>query len=235
MDKYDPEKLEKGNGQDGNPTLVAFMGNVYDLGSSPKWKNGKHMMRHSAGHDLTTEIKAAPHGPEVFESFELVGNYAADAQADGPVAPWPLSWIYSTFPIVKRHAHPVTVHFPIAFMLGSCLFALLYLFTGTAAFDNTAFHLVVLGTLTAPFAMVTGLQSWWLYYGLKRTGGISFKLIGGPVLMILGGAASLLHLNTPTILMDGGSMAAVYFVLLAINVPLAGTLGFVGGQMTFPD
>lgn len=236
MEKYDREKLTKCNGQDEQPMLVVFDGKVYDVSGSPKWKNGKHMARHSAGTDLTVDLKAAPHGPEVFDKFEQVGVFVETECAIDTVdnAPYPLNWLYKNFPIIKRHAHPVSVHFPIAFMLGSCLFCLLYLFFKQPAFESTAFHLILLGTVTAPFSIITGLQSWWLYYGLKVSPYILIKLIGGPLLIVIGAIASILHLANPNVLIEGG-FASAYFILIAINVPLAMGIGAVGGQMTFPD
>jgi predicted heme/steroid binding protein/uncharacterized membrane protein len=237
MESMDREKLKANDGQESKPTFIAFEGKVYDVSESAKWKNGKHMMRHTAGQDLTAEMKAAPHGPEVFEKFSQVADLsAAPAEdEDGPRIPWPLSWLWSTFPILKRHSHPVSVHFPIAFLMGSLLFCLLYLVTGNQFMEATCFYLLVLGTVTAPFAILTGLQSWWLYYGLKRNGGLTVKLVGAPLMMVAGGVGSLLRLSNPDILIAGGSASYLYIALVAVCTPIALTVGYIGGQMVFPD
>lgn len=234
MTGFDRKKLAEYDGQSGQKAYVAYQGKIYDLTDSKRWKNGKHMMRHQAGKSLTVEMNAAPHGPEVLENFAQVGMLIDDADKKDTNIPWPLSWIYETFPIVKRHAHPVAVHFPIAFFLGSLLFCLLYLFYGNESFADTSFYLVLLGTATAPFSMITGFQSWWLYYGLKPTKGILFKIFGGLTLIILGAIASTLYYLNPDLL-TGDSPSITYIVILVIGGPLVMAIGAIGGQMTFPD
>jgi len=237
MENFDREKLAQFKGQDGNKTYVAYDGKVYDVSDSKKWRNGKHMMRHEAGMDLTVELKAAPHGAEVFDDITQVGTLAAAAteEDDGPRVPWPLSWIYAKFPIVKRHAHPVAVHFPIAFVLGSLLFCLIFLFTRNHTFAETSFHLILLAAVTAPFSIITGFQSWWLYYGLKPTAGIIFKIAGGFLVIILGAIASALYLGNENLFVEMGPAAVAYIAILGISAPLVMTVGAIGGQMTFPD
>ncbi len=61
-----------GTGQ--KPTYIAVGGDVYDLSGSPAWKEGRHMGQHFAGRDLTDDLSAAPHGPEVIEKFKRVGT-----------------------------------------------------------------------------------------------------------------------------------------------------------------
>ena len=65
MKEFDAEELAGYNGDTGNPDYVAHQGNVYDVSESKLWYNGMHMRRHHAGRDLTTDIQAAPHEPDV--------------------------------------------------------------------------------------------------------------------------------------------------------------------------
>lgn len=58
----------------GKPTYVAVGGDVYDLSPSSSWRDGRHMGQHFAGRDLTDDLSAAPHGPEVLEKFRIVGQ-----------------------------------------------------------------------------------------------------------------------------------------------------------------
>ncbi len=233
MDSFDREKLAEHNGRDGKKTYVAYDGRVYDLSDSKRWKNGKHMMRHEAGADLTVELKAAPHGPEVFEKFQPIGEFREEVEERA--YPWPLGWVYAKFPIVKRHAHPVAVHFPIAFFMGGFLFVLLYLILKNPAFEQTAFFLAVLGTVTAPFSVLTGFQSWWLYYDLKRTGPILFKIFGALVLIIIGAVLSVWHFLQPQVLTGGGATTVAFVALYAVTPVLVMTMGYFGGSMSFPD
>jgi predicted heme/steroid binding protein/uncharacterized membrane protein len=234
METFDPQKLAEQNGREGKKSYVAVDGKVYDVTDSKRWKNGKHMLRHNAGADLTTEIKAAPHGAEVFERVTQIGALTAPQEDTGPHIPWPLSWLYRKFPVVKRHAHPVAVHFPLAFTLGSALFFLLYLLMHDHYFAHTSLHLIVLAVVTAPIAMLTGFQSWWLYYGLKPTRGILIKIFGAFVLVMLGVTAALLFGFVPLEVQVAHS-ALAYLALVLIASVLALIIGAIGGQMTFPD
>jgi len=235
METFDRERLAENDGREGRRSLVAVKGKVYDVSASLKWKGGRHMMRHDAGRDLSVDIKAAPHGLEVFEDLEPVGVFEPGGDPNAPQPFWPFSWVYEKFPMVKRHAHPFAVHYPIAFFLGSVLFCLMYLITRNASFETSSFYLVALATLTAPFSVLSGIQSWWLYYGLKRTAGITVKLIGGPALILIGAIVSILRAANPQILIDGGIAAWIYAILLFATMPLVLTLGYIGGEMTFPD
>jgi predicted heme/steroid binding protein len=69
---YSKQQLALRNGQDKPEIWVAYRGNIYDVGSSRLWKNGKHY-EHWAGQDLTDELPDAPHTETVFEKFEVIG------------------------------------------------------------------------------------------------------------------------------------------------------------------
>ncbi|MFH0786443.1 MAG: multiheme c-type cytochrome [Pseudomonadota bacterium] len=76
---YDDKTLTKAtlpsfDGTEGKPAYVAFENKIYDVGTSPKWKEGRHFGRHQAGQDLTDSLKSAPHGSEVFEKVLYVGD-----------------------------------------------------------------------------------------------------------------------------------------------------------------
>ena len=73
MKETTSEELVQFNGKDGSPVYVAFQGKVYDVSNSRLWSKGLHMNRHPSGKDLSGEILAAPHGPEVFERYPQVG------------------------------------------------------------------------------------------------------------------------------------------------------------------
>lgn len=68
------DELSKYNGKDGQPAYVAVDGIIYDVSSSPKWKNGTHN-GFQAGNDLTDKIKkVSPHGVKVLERLKKVGT-----------------------------------------------------------------------------------------------------------------------------------------------------------------
>jgi predicted heme/steroid binding protein len=67
-------ELAKNDGRDGRPAYVAVNGTIYDVTASPLWRGGNHQDSHHAGHDLTEELKSAPHVRAVVERFPVVGR-----------------------------------------------------------------------------------------------------------------------------------------------------------------
>lgn len=68
------EELAKYNGKNGQKTYVAVNGKVYDVGTSPLWKEGDHQGVHEAGNDLTDDLKSAPHVRAVVERFPVIDH-----------------------------------------------------------------------------------------------------------------------------------------------------------------
>jgi predicted heme/steroid binding protein len=69
---FSVEELATYNGQDGQPAYVAVNGVVYDLTSSPMWRNGGHNGV-QAGQDLTS-IFESQHGDDRLREFPVVGR-----------------------------------------------------------------------------------------------------------------------------------------------------------------
>ena len=74
MEKITKEELAKRDGSQGPPVYVALNGKVYDVSGSPLWDTGDHQGEHTAGRDLSGEIDAAPHEPDLLEDFPVVGE-----------------------------------------------------------------------------------------------------------------------------------------------------------------
>lgn len=51
-----------------------YAGKIYDVTGSKLWREGRHAKQHEAWHDLTDSLAGAPHGPEVFDRFPVVGG-----------------------------------------------------------------------------------------------------------------------------------------------------------------
>ncbi|MBW1689710.1 MAG: CopD family protein [Deltaproteobacteria bacterium] len=75
------EDLRHFDGAPGRPAYVAYEGKIYDVGSSPKWKEGRHFGKHSAGTDLTEAMGGAPHGAEVLENVRYVRELSEQRSA----------------------------------------------------------------------------------------------------------------------------------------------------------
>jgi predicted heme/steroid binding protein/uncharacterized membrane protein len=228
MKEFTSEELSSFNGKDSRPVYIALQGKVYDVSQSPLWSKGLHMNRHPAGKDLAGEISAAPHGTEVLERYPQVGDLKRGAPEELKHLPPGLQNLLQKFPMARRHPHPMVVHFPIALLMASSLLVLLYLIFKNPSFESTSFHLLILGAIASPFAMATGLLTWWVNYRLKVTLFVKRKI-----------QFSILLLIFEIILILWRSSASqisnpIYFIMVVILTPIVSILGYYGGQMTFP-
>jgi len=233
MREFDTEELSGFNGQDGKPVYVVHQGKVYDVTSSRMWKGGIHMRRHYAGKDLTTDFQAAPHGQEVFERVPQVGVIRRSATPERKM-PEALSSLLSQYPMLKRHPHPMTVHFPIVFMLSATFFNLLYLLTGVRSFETTGLHCMLAGLAMLPVVIITGLFTWWYNYMAKPIRPVRVKLVVSIALFVVTLMAATWRLGQPDILEVFRVQSAVYFILVMSFTPLVIVVGWFGAQMTFP-
>ncbi len=232
MREITPEELLSFDGKDGKPVYVAFQGKVYDVTKSRLWATGSHMKRHPAGKDLTGEIAAAPHGPEVLERYPQTGVLQKGPPEELKHLP---SWLQSAlerFPSAKRHPHPMVVHFPIAFLMAASLFILLYLLLRNPSLELTSFFLLLLGAIASPFAWATGLLTWWINYRLKLNYFIKRKLQLSVLLLALETTLVLWRSLNPATPPE--QVYSVYSILMLILAPVVGLLGYYGGQLTFP-
>jgi predicted heme/steroid binding protein/uncharacterized membrane protein len=229
MDKeFTAEELSSFNGKEGRPVYIAFQGKVYDVSQSPLWSKGLHMNRHPSGRNLVAEISVAPHGTEVFERYPQVGILKKGAPEELKHLPASLQILLRKFPMIRRHPHPMVVHFPIALLMSSSLFVLLHLVFKNPSFESTSFYLLILGAIASPFAMATGLLTWWINYRLKMTPFVKKKI-----------QFSILLLIFEVILILWRSFSSqishpIYFTMVVLLTPIVSTLGYYGGQMTFP-
>jgi predicted heme/steroid binding protein/uncharacterized membrane protein len=234
--QFTPQELAGCDGTDGKPIYVAYKGVVYDVTGSPRWKAGKHMNRHHAGSDLGLELSQAPHSADVLERYPRVGVLNAAPRAPESVTdrapPW-LSRAMKRFPMLKRHPHPMTVHFPIAFCVAAPLCLLLALVTGWPGFDAAMTVLLGASVLFTPVAIVTGLFTWWLNYAAARILPVIIKLLATPVLFACLLWAFVARLQTPDLLAHPGDHLGFILIVLLL-FPLVSLVGWFGAAMTFP-
>jgi predicted heme/steroid binding protein/uncharacterized membrane protein len=233
MKEFNDESLKEFNGQDGKPIYVAHQGKVYDVSASRFWKTGTHMKRHSSGGDLTAEITAAPHGPEVLERYPQVGILKKAETTERPMPGW-LDNLLKSFPILRRHPHPMVVHFPIVFMFSTALFNLLYLLSGYRSFEVTAIHCLGGGVLFIPIGIVTGFFTWWLNYLAKPSKGVKIKIYGSLILFAAALIAFIWRIALPEVLISCGGGSLIYLLLIFMLIPLVTIIGWYGAKMTFP-
>jgi len=145
-ERFDLKRLSMNDGKEERPAYIAHGGRVIDVSKSRLWPKGTHMGRHHAGMDLTSDIEAAPHGPEVLERYPQVGTLVTEAAAQGSL-PALVSTLLARYPFFRRHPHPASVHFPIVFTFSASFFSVLSMVTGARSLIRRLF-----AVLPAPFS-----------------------------------------------------------------------------------
>ncbi|MBP1749618.1 MAG: cytochrome b5 [Deltaproteobacteria bacterium] len=242
MRQIDKKELTANDGRGGRPLWVAHRGRVFDLSTSSLWEGGSHMGSHSAGGDLTDEINAAPHGPEMLERFPRIGTLKGD---EGPVSvstspakegisTRPGSHLLTRFPVLKRHPHPMTVHFPIVLGIFAPVFIVLFFIFRVPGFELTSFYCLGAGLIFVPIAMITGYITWRINYGGHRMKAVTIKITLSIILLIIFAAAFIWRLHVPGIVEHLSGASVMYFLLVLLLVPLVVTIGWYGATLTFP-
>ena len=229
------EELAQYDGTGGKPVYIAHQGKVVDVSGSKLWKTGKHMARHHAGADLTEEFANAPHGEEVFERYSQVGvlKGARPERAEREI-PAVLGRLLKRFPMLRRHPHPMLVHFPIVFFTAAPVFTILYVLTGKIQFEDAALDCLGGGVIFTPLAILTGLYTWWLNYMNRPLKPVKIKLTLSPILLALAVIAFIWRLENPAILNQLSSGGWAYLLLILALPPLVIAIGWYGAQITFP-
>jgi predicted heme/steroid binding protein/uncharacterized membrane protein len=234
MKEFDLDALSKFNGQNGSPVYIVFQGRVIDVSNSKMWKTGLHMKRHQAGQDLTVDIEAAPHGEEVLDRYPQVGILEKEEVSERPMPKF-LARLLARYPILRRHPHPMVVHFPIVFMFAATLFNLLYLITGIKSFEVTALHCLGGGILFTPLAILTGWFTWWLNYLAKAMRPVTIKICFSILLMAVSISVFFWRIWDTGVLLSFTGRSIFYFLLILSLIPIVTVIGWFGATLTFPS
>jgi len=233
MKEFDAEKLATYNGQNGSPIYIAHDGKVYDVSESKLWRNGVHIKRHHAGKDLTTDIQAAPHDRDVLARYPQVGVLKKEAVEEQKI-PQPIDWLITKFPMLRRHPHPMTVHFPIAFIFSTPIFNILYLITGIKSFELTALHCLAGGILFTMVGITTGIYTWWLNYMAKPLRAVKVKIPLTLIMLVTEVVIFVWRILEPDILNSIHIGSIGYVLLVLALIPMVTVVGWFGASMTFP-
>lgn len=234
MDEYNADDLARSRGETGGKTLVAVDGKVYDVAGSKRWRGGRHMNRHQAGRDLTAELRAAPHGPEVLERFPAVGVFRpAPREAPSGMRDTVDRWL-ERHPFWRRHPHPAAAHAPVGIVIPVFFFEVVGLATRSGEFEWAAFLCLVLVLAGLPVAMVTGYLTWWLNYECVRKRTIVWKQRLAWVAVALAVVAVALRatMADPTNLSDPAVLA--YATAIFALTGIIALIGYLGGTLVFP-
>ncbi|MCK5203410.1 MAG: hypothetical protein KAR15_06045 [Desulfobacterales bacterium] len=232
MQEFEIAELEKFDGNEGGPVYVAYKGKVYDVTNSKLWRSGLHMKRHHAGQDLTADIQGAPHEPDVLDRYPQVGTLKKEvAELKVPQA---LAWLLAKVPMLRRHPHPMTVHFPIVFAFSTTIFNILYLITGIKSLEITALHCLGAGILFTAVAIATGLYTWWLNYMAQPLTAVKVKMPLSLVLLVVQIITFIWRLTVPDVMDSIQGVNIIYLLLIVSLFPIVVVIGWFGAFLTFP-
>jgi len=233
--EFDKESLSKHDGKEGREAFVAVDGKVYDVTGNRLWKKGIHMNRHQAGMDLTEAIAASPHGKNVLAKIQEKGTLAKEKADKPPFLPKWLVQFMEDYPFFKRHPHPMVVHFPMAVFIFAPLFlAWYYLISRAQGLLDAIFYLYILGTMSLPVAIATGLLAWLVNYSGKANPLIVRKTVFSFVLLISDLIVMAALVVKPTILQNPSGSEWMIPALIFLGLPLASIIGEHGGKLVFP-
>ncbi len=246
---FTAEDLARFNGKDGSPAYIAYEGRVFDVTASRLWRGGLHMRLHIAGRDLTREMPAAPHDLSVLDRFPQIG-VLVPAREPPPLrtrsaAPLPagrearvLSAALEAFlerhPFFRRHPHPMTVHFPIVFLMFAPVFTLLHLATGVAGFGTTAVNCLAAGLLFCLVVIPTGFLTWWVNYGARPMTAVTVKITVSSLMFVDGFVALAWRLRDPGVVTGGAGPSIPWLILVFLLLPMVVVVAWFGATLTFP-
>jgi len=234
MAEIDPKELERGDGREERPVLVSVHGKVYDVSASALWAGGEHMRSHRAGRELSLALQAAPHGADVLDRFQVVGDLAGPSAADAAptVLPRPTGLAAK---VLALHPHSLSVHFPIALFIVAALFLTASLALDQRILEQAALLDLAVAVLFVPPAILAGLLSWRCNYGGIWTPIFFRKAVLSSLLLCLSVGALVIRLGV--IGLHGatsGPWWQGYVGLVLVHVPVVLGLGYLGGKITFP-
>ena len=223
------------DGREGRSAYIVFEDTVYDVSASSLWAGGSHMNRHQAGSDLTDQLTSAPHFAEVFnqDNVKKVGVLKPEEHSSEDLPNF-LKTLFRYVPMLRRHPHPISVHFPTAYLTTAFLFLLIDYFLGNIAginFNLFAFVLLILGFVTTAASVGTGYLTLWVNYRLKKPKLVRWKI--NLALTLLGGGALAIIIKSSG-LTSLAFFGWVYNLLILLLALLVMGLGHLGGQMVFP-
>jgi uncharacterized membrane protein len=137
------------------------------------------------------------------------------------------------YPLLRRHPHPALSHFPIVFMLAASFFSILYLLTGVASFETTAFHCLGGGVLSTPAAIASGIFTRRLNYP-DPDPILTLEMRLSVLLWVLVTGAFIWRWLDPGVLRDLHGVNYIYLLIVLAVTPLVTVISFFGGMLTFP-
>ncbi len=190
------------------------------------------MLRHAAGSDLSTDIKASPHGPAVLERFDMVGEYVEKPKE--PAVKGRLDVWLQAHPFFRRHPHPALAHAPIGLTPAIVIFEFLALVLGSERMEWAAFSCLVLVLLALPLTMATGYFTWWINFESARVTFVTWKRRLAWTALVVAVVAVAVRASVSDSLALRDPLLVAYVALVLLLAVLISIIGYLGGRLTFP-
>jgi uncharacterized membrane protein len=136
--------------------------------------------------------------------------------------------------MLRRHPHPMTVHFPIVFAFSPPTFVFLYLITGIKSFEMTALHCLGGGIIFSMVGITTGIYTWWLNYLAKPLKAVKIKIPLTLTMLVPEIIIFIWRILVPDVLDSIGGVSIIYLLLVFSLIPMITVIGWFGASMTFP-
>lgn len=225
--KFTMDELAQFDGKDGRPAYFVVEGVVYDATNSRLWRNGTHVRLHEAGGDLTKPLMAAPHPPDRLDNVPKVGVLADGEERAQTTAPKEEDVPFLARFLYGMHAHPASVHFPIALCVIAGFLEFVGLMLDCPGCHTAASYNLVLGFAASPVAIISGVVDWKYQFGGRLTNLFVWKYVLSALFLLVAAVA--------VALLAFGASPSVYRICVIALAPIALGLGFVGGRLTFPS
>lgn len=129
----------------------------------------------------------------------------------------------------------MVVHFPMAiFIIVPLFLAWYYLISPAQGLLDAIFYLYILGTLSLPVAMATGVLAWLVNYSGKPNPLIVRKTIFSFLLLIFDIVIMAALISKPAILQNPSGTEWIVPVLIFFCLPVVSLIGEHGGKLVFP-
>ncbi|MDO8578159.1 MAG: response regulator [Dehalococcoidales bacterium] len=219
---FSVEELAGSDGKEGRAAYVAFKGQVFDATGSRRWKEGLHSAKHRAGIDLTEAILPAPHGEEVMARLPIVGFLALKETAQHK--------LFRKIDSLKPHTS--LVHLTVAYTVVAPFSFAAWILLGKSIFDQITLYLLLLGLVTLPVSIFTGLIGWAVSYENQVSRKFNYKFSLSVFLFIAILGLFLWRLTSPEIVLASPA-AYLYLVLLIIQFVFAVLLDYFGKKIVY--
>lgn len=198
------------------------------------WFNNNRLNLCQPGIHVSNDTELAPYGKPSPGSFELVRFYPEAGEPPTGLRGRVEEWLYR-HPFFKRHPHPAVVHFPVGLLIAAALFEVLALVTASARTEWAAYCCLIVGMVSLPVAMMTGYFTWWInYVGLESSLILMKRLLAWVALVLAVFAVLLRSFIIDEPLQIRSFYVSTYAITVLILAGVISSVGFLGGELTFP-